>query len=270
MKQRILLSAVPALWRNGLATMLQYRGEIFLWAIWGVIYPAVAIAMWSAALSGSDSGTIKGFDQHQFAAYFLLTMLVGHFGTAWDAYEMGYMVRSGRMSTSLLRPILPMWSSVAGNLAYKVVTLSLLVPIWVVFAFFTKPEFNTTGAHIVLGIPALIFGSALNYLWGYNIACLAFWTTRVDAISEFWFGGSLVFGGRLAPLALLPVAMQWVAAFLPFKWILWFPSEVLTGRIRLGDAALGLLGQIAWLAAGVLVFRLVWHAGLKRYSAVGA
>ena len=99
-----VIAAMPAFLRLALAEMFQYRGEIILWAIWGIVYPAVAIAMWSAAVSGNESGAgIHGFGSRDFAAYFLLTMVVGHFATAWDVYEMGHRVRSGALSAALLR-----------------------------------------------------------------------------------------------------------------------------------------------------------------------
>jgi len=94
------------LW-NALNVMFQYRGEIVLWAVWGVVFPAVSMAMWSAALVGSGQESIKGYDRSDFAAYFLLSMVVGHICVAWDVYEMGYLVRQGALSPKLLRPILP-------------------------------------------------------------------------------------------------------------------------------------------------------------------
>ncbi len=267
---RKLLTALGALWRASLSTMLQYRGEIALWAIWGIVYPAVALAMWTAAMQSTPGRTnIKGFGPGEFAAYFLMTMVVGHVCTAWDVYEMGYLVRTGKLSPALLRPILPMWSSLMDNVAYKVVTLAILLPIWVGVAWVTNPRFETTWGHALIGIVALLMAGVINYLWSYNLAMLAFWTTRTDAAGECWFGGSLLFGGRLAPLALLPGPMGWLAAVLPFKWVIWYPTTVLTGHMPLGSAAWGLLCQVGWLGAGLLVFRFLWRAGLKRYSAVG-
>jgi ABC-2 type transport system permease protein len=265
------LRAALAIWRVSLAEMLQYRGEVALWAVWGIVYPAVALAMWNAALDGADSGSeLRGFGPSDFAAYFLFVMVAGHFTVAWDAFEMGWLVRTGRLSAALLRPILPIWRSVGDNIAYKTLTLVILIPIWIVFAWITRPNITAGAGQLAIGGVALLLAAVLNYLWGYNIALLAFWTTRTDAISEFWFGGSLVFGGRLAPLALLPGILQVVAYVLPFRWIIWFPAEVLMGRIGTGDAAQGLIWQAAWIAAGVAFFRVMWRAGLKRYAAVGA
>jgi ABC-2 type transport system permease protein len=266
-----LLRAFAAYFREDLANMLQYRGESFLWAIWGVVYPAVALAMWSAAAQGSSTpGTIGAYDPPAFAAYFLMSMIVGHVTTAWDAYEMGWLVRGGHMTPRLLHPVLPIWKSLAGNLAWKIITLAILAPIWALVAWVAEPRFSGDWVHVAAGTLATVLASLLSFVWGYAVACIAFWTTRSDAISETWFGAQMIFGGRLAPIELLPAPLDWVAQALPLYWMLGFPSKVLMGQASHGEAAWGLIIQAAWLAGGVLVFRRIWRGAMRQYSAVGA
>lgn len=268
---KALFRAMPAFMQYSISAMLQYRGEILLWAVWGVVYPAIATAMWSAAVQGKAAGgTIAGFGPQEFAAYFLMTMIVGHFCTAWDLYEMGWQVQSGRMSPKLLRPMLPIWQAISDNIAYKLVTMVVLLPIWIVVALFMQPKFSGDVTTTLLGIVAALIGSALNFLWGYNIALAAFWVTRMDGIGESWHGMSMLFGGRLAPLTVLPGPLQWIAAFLPFQWFLWFPAATLVGSLTKTEIMRGLGLQLVWLVIGVFVFRAVWYSAVKRYTAVGA
>lgn len=257
------------LW-NALAVMFQYRGEIVLWAVWGVVFPLVSMAMWSAALVGSGSESIKGYGRSDFAAYFLLTMIVGHFCVAWDVYEMGWLVRKGNLSAKLLRPILPIWASVASNVAYKALTLFILIPTWVIVGLAIRPHFQTDAVHVAVGIIATLLAGGLSYLLGYIVALAAFWTTRMDAVAETWFGGSLLFGGRIAPLALLPTPLLWVADVLPFKWMVWFPVHVLSGKATSTEMAVGLAVQAGWMVVSVVAFAPLWRWAVRRYSAVGA
>ena len=267
---RRLSRALLARGRTSIAEMIQYRSEVALWAVWGIVYPAVALTMWNAALAGAPDKQLAGFGPRDFAAYFVLTMVAGHLTGAWDAWEMGYLVRTGALSPALLRPILPMWKSICDNIAYKLVTLVILAPIWVAVALLAEARFSTSAPQFALGALAMLLAAVLHYLWGYNIAVLAFWTTRTDAVGEMWFGSSLVFGGRLAPLALLPTPLQWVAAALPVKWIIWFPAEALIGRLSPAEIGVGLAWQAGWTITALIVFRRMWPAGLRRYSAVGA
>lgn len=268
---RTLLSAIPAFLRESLATMVQYRGEIVLWAVWGVVYPSVSMAMWSVAVKGSPGGQQIGrYTAGDFAAYFWLTMVVGHIATAWDVYEFGYLVQSGKLSPKLLRPVLPVWQSVSDNLAYKLVSLAVLVPIWSLIVVVVKPHFEADWRHLLVGVPIVFLAAIINYIWCYNVAMLAFWFTRMEAIGQGWFGLGLFFGGRLAPLAIMPGPLRSVASALPFKFVIWFPCEVLMGHQGWGAIWGNILNQVMWIVIGLIVFRLMWRAGVKRYSAVGA
>jgi ABC-2 type transport system permease protein len=48
-----------------------------------------------------------------------------------------------------------------------------------------------------------------------------------------------------------------------------FPVEILTGQIASAEVATGFAIQAAWLIVAVVIYRLVWRSGLKRYSAIG-
>lgn len=267
---RAALIALGAFLRPSIATMLQYRGEMALWAVWGVVYPAVAMAMWSAAVRGSPAGAIHGMDGRDFAAYFLLMMIVGHLTSAWDIFEMGHVVRTGAMSPRLLHPVLPIWHNLADNIAYKLVTLVMLVPIWALVAGVAQPRVTVDAAQMAWGAAALVLAAILHFLWNYNLALGAFWLTRTEALAELWWGANILFGGRMAPLTIMPAPLQWIAAALPFQWIIWFPSAVLAGQLEGVAIARGLAWQAGWLAAGIVCFRLAWRRALRRYSAVGA
>jgi ABC-2 type transport system permease protein len=226
--------------------------------------------MWAAAIRGAPGQTIQGLDPRDFAAYFLLTMIVGHVSAAWDIFEMGYLVRTGEMSQRLLRPLLPIWESLADNLAYKVLTLVILVPIWLIVAWVAQPRITATPAHLILGTLAMFLGAALHFLWSYTLALGAFWFTRMDAVSEMWWGANMFFGGRIAPITIMPLPLQWIAAVLPFQWIIWFPSAALSGQLTVGQIWTGLLWQVGWLVVAVLAFRFAWRLGVRRYAAVGS
>lgn len=261
--------AFRAMFRVDLLQTIQYRGESFLWAIWGVIYPVVALAMWEAAAADPVSGNVAQFGRGGFAAYFLLTMIVGHVVTAWDAYELGWVIRSGAFSAQLMKPMLPIWNSIAGNLAWKLFTLAILAPFWLGVGWLMQPSFATTPIELILGSVATVLAAGIAFFWGYIVALTAFWTTRNDAVGEFWFGASLLAGGRLAPIALLPLPLQVLAGVMPHQWMLGFPCEVLMGHCSTARLYGGLAAQAAWLIGGVFVFRFVWTKAVARYSAVG-
>ena len=102
------------------------------------------------------------------------------------------------------------------------------------------------------------------------MTCLAFWTTRVYSISEFYLALSMLFSGQFVPLALLPPLVQRVAGFLPFQFYIYLPVQIILGRLP-PEGMLRLYGLgVAWLAFAYLLFLWIWRSGVKRFSAVGA
>lgn len=264
-----VVRAFAAYLRANIALMLQYRGEILLWSIWGIINPAVLYAMWSTAAEGSTGGRIAGLDTGGFAAYYLSIMIVGHVTSAWDVYEMGYLVRSGQFSPMLLRPMLPIWRALAANVSYKITTLMYVIPMWGVFAIWVRPSFETQPWQIGIGLVSVILGAALNYIMCYTVALIAFWATKLDAMGEIYFGLCMLMGGRIAPIHALPEPALSVAEYLPFRWMFAFPTELLIGQVTSWEAAVGGLKiQLIWFLVIVLLFRLLWDVAVKRYTAV--
>src|SRR5205814_1405455 len=97
------------------------------------------------------------------------------------------------------------------------------------------------------------------WLVEWTAALAAFWTTRTLAINRVYFAVSFFLGGRMSPLKLLPGKLRLTADWLPFKWMISFPSEVLLGNVDANAAAYGMLTQCLWIAGSFIVMTLVWR-----------
>jgi ABC-2 type transport system permease protein len=102
------------------------------------------------------------------------------------------------------------------------------------------------------------------------LALAAFWTTRVSAINQMYFVALLFLSGQIAPLALLPLPVRVAAMILPFRWMIGFPVDLLLGHLTPVETLTGLAAQALWIGLGFLLVRIVWRAGVRVYSAVGA
>src|SRR5579883_2115529 len=123
--------------KMAIAQMLQYRFAILIWAVWGFVGPLISLAVWSAA-SAARGGTIQGaasgatYGRGDFAAYFLVFMIFGHLTMSWDAFEFAFRVRDGNLSPRLLKPLHPIHIDVAFNIAFKLCTSAMLLPVWII------------------------------------------------------------------------------------------------------------------------------------------
>lgn len=75
--------------------------------------------------------------------------------------------------------------------------------------------------------------------------------------------------GRIAPLSVLPAWVQQVASWLPFRWMFYFPLEVLLGRLTPAQTLRGVGFQLAWLVFSALLLASLWRSAARRYTAVG-
>ena len=101
-------------------------------------------------------------------------------------------------------------------------------------------------------------------------AALAFWTTRVYSIHEFYYALILLFSGQFVPLTLMPKLVQNIAQYLPFQLFIYFPIQVILGKLSPAQITQGYVMAGVWLVLALAFFNWVWRNGVKRYSAVGA
>ncbi len=259
----------------GIAAMLQYRFAILIWAVWGFVGPLISLAVWSAATQArgghiTNAATGASFSRADFAAYFLVFMIVGHLTMSWDAFEFAWRVRDGNLSPRLLKPLHPIHGDAAQNMAFKLTTSSMLLPVWILLFVLLKPTPPQSLSSFLLAIPAIVLAAVLRYVWQYSLAIIAFWTTRVEAINQLYFTLDNFFAGRIAPLSLLGGTIGAIALYTPFRGMGAFPVELILGRVPTNQILPGFALQIGWLIIGIGVFRVLWAEGIKQYSAVGA
>ncbi len=197
-------------------------------------------------------------------------MLVNQFTYTWIMYEYEYRVRQGYLSTALVKPVHPIHSDIADNLSSKLITLPILLVVAAVLALVFHPTAAFNLWAILAFIPALMLAFLVRFLLEWTLALAAFWTTRVSAINQVYFVLILFLSGQIAPLTLFPRWLQVVANILPFRWMLGFPVELVLGRLTPLQTVEGIAVQVAWVLISLGLVRLVWRAGVRVYSAVGA
>lgn len=245
---------------------LQHRSFFFLLAFGWMIQPLIYLLVWSTA---AGSGEIGGLNRGEFVAYYLILILVNQLTYAQVNWTVGDEIRYGGMNRILLRPLAPIFDALTTEVAGKVVYMFFVIPVTAILALVLRPEFHLTIGNALAFIPALVFAWALRFFWGYWLALLAFWSTRADALLSLQDSLVFLLAGQVAPVVLLPGILQQMAIFLPFRYMLGFPVEVLTGQLDTFATFTGFGLQVGWLAVALFLYLIMWRAGLNRYSAVG-
>ncbi len=255
--------------RTTLANQLQYRAALFIWLIGQILEPLIFLVVWSA-VSRSNEGSTGGFTTGEFAAYYIVLMIVNHLTFTWIMFEYEYRVRQGSLSFALLRPVHPIHSDIADNVSYKLISLPAMLVVAVLLAAAFQASFHFVPWAFLVFVPALVMAFLMRFFVEWTLAQTAFWTTRVNAANQMYFVLALFLSGQIAPLSLLPRPLQFAAAILPFRWMISFPVELVLGRLSPVQALTGLAAQAVWLTLSLILLRIVWRAGIRVYSAVGA
>jgi ABC-2 type transport system permease protein len=253
---------VKATWTS----WMQHRGFFFLVAFSWMIPLLVYLFVWSAAAS---EGALGGLTQGELAGYYLVLILVNQLTFCTTNWTVGDAIRYGHMNVLLLRPLSPVYDALASELAGKVVFMTFAIPLVAVLALFLRPDLHVTWQNALAFVPALALAWALRFLWGYWLALLAFWSARADALLSLQESLIFLIGGQVAPAALLPNLLQTAAVVLPFRYMAAFPAEILAGQLDRTQLWTGFAFQTGWLLVALVLFVVIWRAGLRRYSAVG-
>lgn len=265
-----MLQIYKRVWQVTWAEQWQYRANLMMYLLYGLVSPVVYLAVWITI--ANSQGSVSGLTANDFILYYLTLLIVDELTGDITIHVLAYKIQDGTLSSELLYPIHPILThTLVYNIAFKVLSFIALIPIWMLLFFLFHPNYSSaTWQSLLLAVPAILMGFATSFLLGATITCLAFWTTRVYAIGEFYFAIITLFSGQFVPLQLMPRVIQDFAQFLPFQMFKYVPIQIILNRLTpaeiLRDYAVGAI----WLVIALLLFQWIWQAGVKRFSAVGA
>lgn len=265
-----MLNIFKRLWQVNWAEQWQYRANLIMYLLYFLVSPVVYLAVWTSIATAK--GQVSGFTANDFITYYMTLLIVDQVTSNIILHIFAYKVQDGSLSGELIRPIHPMLTNtLVNNIAFKALSILGLIPIWVIlFALFQPDYSHVTLQNLALAIPAMLAGFFINFLLSAAVTSLSFWTTRVYSISEFYYAVFLLFSGQFVPLTLMPAIVQDIARYLPFQLALYYPIQMILGKLTLEEIIQGFIVGGVWLLISIVLFNWIWREGVKRYSAVGA
>ncbi len=265
-----MLRIYQRLWQVNWAEQWQYRANLLMYLFYWLVSPVVYLAVWITV--ANSQGSVKGLTANDFITYYLTLLIVDQLTSEITIHILAYKIQDGTLAGELLKPVHPILTqTLVNNLAFKALTFTVLIPVWIVLFLLFRPDYSAvTWQSLLLAVPACLLGFAISFLFGATITCLAFWTTRVYAISEFYYALVILFAGQFIPLDLMPPVIQNIAQYLPFQLLRYFPIQLILNKLPPNVILLDFGLGVGWFVIALALFRWVWREGLKKFSAVGA
>jgi ABC-2 type transport system permease protein len=263
---RASVRALPTILRVGFAEALAYRAETAVW-IAATTMPLVMLALWHTVAREAPIGR---FGAPQMVGYFLSMFIVRQLTGSWAVWLINMEVRDGTLAQRLLRPVHPLLSYAISAFAELPVRSFFAVPAAsAALLIFAGDELTRSPAMWALWLASIVGGWLITLFANFAIGCLALFVESSTKLMDVWLALYFVFSGYLFPVELFPPAMRRAVDWLPFRYQLGLPVEIMTGTYDVHGALAMLARQ--WLMVGLMlaVVTIVWRGGVKRFAAFG-
>ena len=265
---RSMVSLYWVLAKTSMQVQFQYRASNYFYMIGMVVEPTIYLVVWRT-IAESKGGAVGGYTAGMFAAYYIVWTLVRNMNIVFTPFGWETRIREGELSGHLLRPVHPIHYDLGSFAGWKLIVIMFWIPIAVVLSLAFHPTLNPSAEQCIVFFFAIWGAYLIRSMLLWVLGMVTFWTTRVSALFEAYFMAELLFSGRLVPMTLMPGWVQGLSWFLPFRWTFGFPITALVGPISRTELFVGILAQTGWVLFGVLMVKVVWRRGVRKFSAVG-
>ena len=262
---------------------LVYRGDFALGTLMRFLPIITQIFLWWSIFevrksNQPDGADIEGYVYQDMVAYYLLVMISRAFSSMPGlTTSIATQVRNGEIKKFLIQPVDLLGCLLLQRIAHKLVYyLIALLPF--AFVFFLCRSFFVSGWPEPQVFAAYVASLVMGFLLGFFIeACLgmiSFWWLEVTSLTFVYMLLSFFLSGHMFPLDLLPESfmglnLQMIVEYCPLNYLAYFPTAVFLGKVEGADLVRGLWVEAAWLTFFIVLARIMWWRGVKRYSGFG-
>jgi ABC-2 type transport system permease protein len=258
--------------RVSLIERMTYRGDFLLGTILRFLPLVTTILLWKAIYESSGQSQLAGFHYREMIAYLLLTNISRMFSSMPGlAAGIARDVREGTLKRYLIQPVDMIGYLLSYRIAHKVAYITMsFIPYGLLFFvcrgyFDGFPEALTLLAYGV----SLILAFLVGFYFETCVGMVGFWFLEVTSLLYIVMTLNFFISGHMLPLDLLPEPWSGILKALPFQYMAYFPAVIFLGKITGWELVFHLLLELFWAVAFLVLARVLYRQGLRRYSAFG-
>lgn len=254
--------------KNGAQNLLAYRVNFFAWYITEGI--SVLVMAYIFISIYKEGGKVADYSLRSLVAYFIMTRIINMIFAGDDvSANIASDINQGRMNNYILKPLnynLTKYFTFFGD---NLMALAMSLPILFSIIYFFRDLFLLNFQNILFFSGSLFISSLIFYSFYYIIGLMSFFMGNVSGLSFMSWLFILLFSGRLMPIETLPHWIESTARFLPFKYTVSEPLNILYGKLSAMQAFESILIGLFWFILMALVGKVIYHKGLKKYESFG-
>jgi len=127
------------------------------------------------------------------------------------------------------------------------------------------PDATTMAAFLA----SLVMAFLLGFFLESTIGMIGFWFLEVNSLLFVYMLLNFFFSGHMFPLDMLPASLQEVVKAIPLQYLAYFPAAVFLQKVQGTELVYGLFVQFLWVLFFIVLNRIAFARGLRRYSAFG-
>jgi len=246
---------------------LQYRANLIGWFVVGSLPSIIMVVVWFNILG--NRGNINGLTKGDFILYYFFMTIGWYIVGGTYCWWLGAWIKNGDVNKSLLKPFNIIIEASIREQAWKVTSLIVSLPatLLILYIFRNTIHFSLNSFQFLVLLISLLLGALIFTLLEAIAGMSTFWFTEVWPFAHILDIFNALFGGRLAPIVLMPLLIQNLAAILPFKYTFYVPASIMINKG--GFNPTDLIIQAIFVVFLFIATKLIWAAGVRRYEAIG-
>ncbi len=255
----------------GFQSAMEYRADFIFSILSGAFIVLIQCFIWIAVFSSSPGTKVYGYTFAEMISYSILAGIVTKMTATGFEWDIAADIKSGGLSKFIVQPVGYFYYRISSFLGRKVMQASilLLISLAVLLMCNILIGLELKLERLILFLPFVFLSMILNFLIYYCVSSLAFTMTEVWGVFFGTTQGILMLSGGIFPLDVFGENASKVLGILPFKYIVYYPVNIVNGRLSPDEILYGATVQMVWIIVMILLSGFCWKQGMKKYVAVG-
>lgn len=255
----------------GIQKSMEYKIDFCIGLLSAVFPIIIQTYLWSAIYKNSETGIQYGYTFGQILLYTFIAGIAAQFVETGIEFRINEDIHTGGLGNYLVRPVFyapyRLFSVLGEKFFSSIVIAVILVVIMTIFPMFTDINFHLS--QVAGFIITILLGLVFNFLIFYCIGLIGLWFVEVGKLFYAIRIILIVFTGGIFPLEVFGSTLFALMKYLPFMYVVYFPTNVLNGNIVGISILQGIVVQLFWICVFIVFSAILWRKGLKQYAPVG-